>query len=257
METIPNRDAQLRAPRPCVTGQGRAIAVCGLLALLASTMTRTASAAEAKIVTLGDSITKGVRQGVGAEETFAALLGARLKERRVAAEVINVGIGGERTDQALARLEQAVLSRRPKVVTVMYGTNDSYVDQGTKASRIDVETYRKNLTTLVDRLRERGAEPILMTPPRWADDASPNGLGENPNARLEPYVNACRDVARTSRVALVDHFADWTGAARRGINLRDWTTDGCHPNPEGHRRMAELLLPAVLRLVAPQECGHA
>src|SRR5688572_8863113 len=66
-----------------------------------------------KIVLLGDSITKGVRHGVGSEETFGSVLAVRLKGRGSAAEVVNLGVGGERTDQALARLEREVLSLRP------------------------------------------------------------------------------------------------------------------------------------------------
>jgi acyl-CoA thioesterase-1 len=54
-----------------------------------------------KIITLGDSITKGVRSGVTAEQTFASLLQATLKQNQIDATVQNIGIGGERTDQAL------------------------------------------------------------------------------------------------------------------------------------------------------------
>src|SRR2546425_657453 len=88
--------------------------------------------AKVRIVALGDSITRGVRPGVKAEETFAFLLQKGLQKERIPAEVINAGIGGERTDQALMRLGSAVIDRKPQVVTIMYGTNDSYVDQGKK-----------------------------------------------------------------------------------------------------------------------------
>jgi acyl-CoA thioesterase-1 len=204
-----------------------------------------------KIVTMGDSITKGVRKGVKADETFSALLQARLKERGSTAEVVNAGVENERTDQALARLESAVLSRRPSIVVIMYGTDDSYVARDARASQIDLDTFSRNLRALVDRLRERNVTPVLMTPPRWADDVDPNGRGEHPNFRLEAYVRICRDVARSARVTLVDNYADWSDAARRGTNIRDWTTDGRHPNPEGHRRIAALLQPVVSRLVTP------
>ena len=56
------------------------------------------------IVTLGDSITRGVRPGVDADETFAAVLEKKLIDRGIEATVINVGVGGERTDQALGPL---------------------------------------------------------------------------------------------------------------------------------------------------------
>ncbi|WP_166823148.1 GDSL-type esterase/lipase family protein [Thalassoroseus pseudoceratinae] len=201
------------------------------------------------IVTLGDSITKGVRSGVTSDQTFAALLESQLPEG-VSGQVVNVGIGGERTDQAIKRLDR-VLANQPDIVTIMYGTNDSYVDQGKSESRISVEAYRKNLTTIVSEMLRRGVQPILMTEPRWADDARSNGLGENPNIKLEPFMTACREVANEWRVPLVDHFAKWTAAETDGTNLRDWTTDGCHPNPTGHRKIAATIKPVLDRVIGP------
>jgi lysophospholipase L1-like esterase len=203
------------------------------------------------IVTLGDSITKGVRTGVTAKQTFAALLESQLGENGASARVINVGIGGERTDQALQRLDR-IIELQPDIVTVMYGTNDSYVDQGKTASRISLDEYRDNLARIVTELLRRGIQPVLMTEPRWADDAGANGVGENPNVRLEPYVVACRETARAWRVPLVDHFARWTKSRKTGKDLRQWTTDGCHPNPEGHRELAGLMLPVIRRTIGPE-----
>lgn len=204
------------------------------------------------IVTLGDSITKGVRKGVAPQQTFARLLEEQLKKDGGSARVINVGIGGERTDQALKRL-QNVIALQPDVVTVMYGTNDSYVDRGKTASRITLAQYRNNLNRIVAELLRRGILPVLMTGPRWADDALPNGLGENPNVRLEPYLAACRETARHWRLPLVDHFAAWTAARKKGVKLREWTTDGCHPNPAGHRKVAAAMLPVVRQAFGPEQ----
>jgi acyl-CoA thioesterase-1 len=198
----------------------------------------------AVVVALGDSITAGSRPGVGVHETFVSLLNARLKEKSIAAKVVNSGLGGERTDGGLTRLDKAVFAHQPKVVRVMYGTNDSYVDKGKTASRLTVADYRKNLEKLVDAIREKGAEPVLMTEPRWATDTK-NGLGENPNDRLEKYLEACRAVAKEKKVRLVDHFAHWTKAEQDGTKVRDWTTDGCHPNPRGHRELADLIWPTL------------
>ena len=202
------------------------------------------------IVTLGDSITKGVRSGVDRSQTFASLIETRLLNANQPARVINVGIGGERTDQALARLNR-VLKHDPDLVAIMYGTNDSYVDRGKTASRISLEAYRANLQSLVAVLLRRGIQPVLMTEPRWSDKARPNGLGENPNVRLEPYVEACRAVAKQWRVPLVDHFAHWTSARKDGADLHSWTTDGCHPNPAGHEKLAAAIAPVLKTEIGP------
>ena len=198
-----------------------------------------------RIVTLGDSITKGVRPGVKPEETFAARLEAALRAEGVDVTVLNVGIGGERTDQALRRLVKDVLAQKPGLVTIMYGTNDSYVDQGKDASRLTVDEYRANLARLVDDLRAAGVTPVLMTEPRWGRTAKLNGVGEHPNVRLEKYVAACRSVAAEKHTPLVDHFKHWTDAEAGGTDIGGWTTDQCHPNPEGHRVLTGLMLPAV------------
>ena len=198
-----------------------------------------------EIVMLGDSITKGVRPGVKPDETFAAVTETRLQNLGWKVRVTNAGIGGERTDQALQRLERDVLAKKPRLVTIVYGTNDSYVDAGKEASRLTLDQYRANLRELVQRVRAAGVTPILMEAPRWGAKARPDGLGQHPNKRLEEFLDACRDVACESKCPLVDHYAHWLAAESEGQDLSDWTTDECHPNPRGHERMAELLLPSV------------
>ncbi len=213
---------------------------------LASAM---AGAAEPlRLVTLGDSITKGVRTGVQPSETFATLVGQALERHGLRVEVTNVGIGGERTDQAVKRLERDVLALRPHLVTIMYGTNDSYVDAGKSSSRITREEYQRHLTSLVTSLRQAGVQVILMTEPAWAEGSGPNGLGEDPNVRLGPFMEACRDVARQTSTPLVDHYAHWTACRVKGQLLRPWTTDGCHPNPRGHEELAHRIVPVILPL---------
>jgi lysophospholipase L1-like esterase len=200
-----------------------------------------------KIVALGDSITKGVRSGVTSQQTFAAQIEVQLRDLGRSVSLTNVGIGGERTDQALKRLK-GVIDLKPNLVTIMYGTNDSYVDKGKTKSRITVDVYRANLIQITARLLEHGIVPILMTEPRWSAKASNNGLGENPNIKLEPYMVACREVAAEWRVPLIDHFATWSKHKEDGTDLHAWTTDGCHPNPSGHKVLASTMLPALKTL---------
>ena len=162
--------------------------------------------------------------------------------------IVNVGIGGERTDQSLKRLERDVLTKQPHVTVIMYGTNDSYVDQGKSQSRISAEEYEQNLRALVQQLRKENVRVILMTEPRWGEAAGNNGAGEHPNLRLEEYMERCRLVSKDLQVPLVDNYAIWTKRQQAGQTLGDWTTDQCHPNPTGHRVIAESLLPVLKKL---------
>lgn len=217
-----------------------------LLAGLASLHAQTETANALRIITLGDSITKGARPGVTQEQTFASLLERQLRAQGIATEVTNVGIGGERTDMALTRLEKDVLAKKPHLVTIMYGTNDSYVDKDKTESRINADAYEANLVKIVERLRNAGITPVLMTEPAWAEGAKPNGVGEDPNVRLAAYMERCRKVAHSEKTQLVDHHGHWSAEAKRGTKLMPWTTDACHPNPRGHEEIAHRIVQALL-----------
>jgi hypothetical protein len=99
--------------------------------------------AAVRIVTLGDSITRGARPRVTPQQTFPALTQAALRAAGLRAQVHNVGIGSERTDLALERLDHDVISQRPHLVAVMYGTNDGWVDKGNTASRLTEAEFEK------------------------------------------------------------------------------------------------------------------
>ncbi|HLQ44355.1 MAG TPA: GDSL-type esterase/lipase family protein, partial [Planctomycetaceae bacterium] len=211
-----------------------------------------------RIITLGDSITRGVRSGVVANDTFSALLEVELRKTGRAVEVLNVGIGGERTDGALARLDKDVIAKQPDLVTIMYGTNDSYVDKGKTEPRLTRDEFAANLRQLVDRLQAANIKPVLMTEPRWGDAAVKNGAGEHPNVLLEKYLTACREVAKEKQVPLVDHFTQWTDRNASGFDVGQWTTDQCHLNPAGHKVVTAAILKVLRRdglvdLVQPLE----
>lgn len=205
--------------------------------------------ATVRILTLGDSITRGARRDVRPTETYSARLQAALRAAGHSVQVHNVGIGSERTDLALARLERDVISQRPHVVTVMYGTNDSWVDRGKSASRLTEAEYEANLREIVRRLRAAGIQPVLMTAPMFAEKNPRNGLDEDPNVRLRRYMAVGRIVARDTGTPLVDHFAGWETEQRGGRVLQPWTTDGCHPTGPGHADLAARMLPVVEPLV--------
>lgn len=199
-----------------------------------------------RIVTLGDSITKGVRAGVSEDQTFSAELQRQLRAGVFPdTEVINVGIGGEQAGQGLTRLARDVVAKKPNIVTIMYGHNDSYIDAGKTAVRVSIPRFRADISQLVERLREVGVTPILMTPPAYAEKSAPNGEGEHCNVKLSRYSEVVRQVAETLQVPLIDHYAAWEEISKKGTDLNEWTTDGYHPNPKGHVDLATRMLPVV------------
>ena len=217
-------------------------------ALLLGVLACQSQSNELIIVTLGDSLTEGVRYRVPVNHTYPYYLQENLEQAGVKTQVVNVGIGGERTDQALARIE-SVIQLRPDIVTIMYGTNDSYVDPGKTQSRVSRSAYVENLKTIISILKQHDIKPILMTPPTHMTVNRMDGLGEDPNLRLMGYADACRDVARDANVELVDHFVIWHKALEAGLGPRDWTVDGIHAKAVGNQELAKAMHSAVLRVI--------
>jgi lysophospholipase L1-like esterase len=161
----------------------------------------------------------------------------------------NAGIGGNRTDQGVARLDAQVLTRRPNIVTIMFGTNDACFDEGKTQPRLAPETYEANLRHIVQRTRDAGAKPIHMTPPpltmKWPlATKQPVYCEQGVNGPLSTYVDAVRRVAKEMDVPLVDFFTAWSG--KPADELDALLPDGCHPSVAGHKLMADLIMPAVL-----------
>lgn len=214
--------------------------------ILTTTLMAFQGATPVTIVTLGDSITKGWRPGVAKEETFSAVLEKLLAGK---AQVINVGIGGERTDQALNRFEKDVAAKKPSIVTIMYGANDSYIDKGKDQPRLSKEQFEANLNKLLEQCKKAGIKPILMTSNTYGRTPSKNGPGNNPNDLLAQYMEVTRRVASQTSTPLVDHFEFWTTKDKGGADIGKWTTDQLHPNAAGHHKMAELMLPVILEVI--------
>lgn len=197
--------------------------------------TATGADAAPAIVCFGDSITlRGYPEELG---------------RRLNVSVANAGVGGHTTATALRRLQRDVIARKPKVVVVLFGTNDSRLDA--PKVHVPVERYRANLHAIVDACRAIGARVVLCTlspinpEPYFGRHARPpfeaaGGLA----AVLESYRAAALRLAAEQSVAVVDLHA-------RLAERPQWLSpDGVHPSPEGNGIIAELVAAAVQPLLA-------
>jgi lysophospholipase L1-like esterase len=210
-----------------------------------------------QIVAFGDSITNGVGlAGVREEDTFRAIVQRELAEKlETPVEVVNAGVNGDVVTLAIGRLEKDVLKRKPHLVTIMFGGNEAGFyrpeTQGfADTPRVGHEEFTGTVRKIVDRIRSAGIAVVLMTcPPMteryWGMHLEPyrkHGI----NFLVKDYVQAMRDVAAEKGVPLVDVYR----AFEDNPAALDYFPDGLHPNPRGHRLIADLLvqrLSTVLR----------
>lgn len=100
------------------------------------------------IVALGDSLTYGT--GAGRGEDWPALV-----ERRCNCTVINKGIPGETSAEALERLETDVLDLDPRIVIIGLGGNDVL-------QRLPREQTFQNLRRIVEVVQNSGAMVVIL-----------------------------------------------------------------------------------------------
>jgi acyl-CoA thioesterase-1 len=184
-------------------------------------------AEERVVVALGDSLTAGF--GVALDEAWPALIEDRLRREGRAYRVVNAGVSGDTSAGALRRVPW-VLRSHPEVAIVALGANDGLRGQSPAA-------LSANLDEIVTRLKAGGARVLLAgmrLPPNYGAD------------RVREFAQVYRDVAQRQGVALMPFLLDGVAADPR-LNL----PDGIHPNPAGHRVIAERVWPHLRPLLAP------
>ena len=197
-----------------------------------------------KINFLGDSITEGccaTRPEWGFVDVMKAKYGLTAAR--------NYGIGGSR----IAR--QKVPSEVPKfdlyfasrveemdadadVVVIFGGTNDhghGDAPMGTNDDRT-VDTFFGAYHVLLEKTVKKysGAEIVVVTPLHRAEETR-----EKDDLTLQDYVNSIRQVAAQYPVKVLDLYERSVIRGDIPEIAEKLTTDGLHPNDEGHAILAE------------------
>lgn len=179
-----------------------------------------------RIVALGDSLTAGYQ--LAAQDAFPSRLQAALRARGHRVEVENAGVSGDTSTGGLERLDWAVGDGVDAVILEL-GANDAL-------RGIDPAITRRNLETIVTRLKERGIA-VLLT-----GMLAPPNMGPDYAAAFNPIFP---DLASRHGLIFDPFFLDGV-AAVPALNLGD----GMHPNPRGVHVIVERILPRVEELIA-------
>lgn len=115
------------------------------------------------LVCFGDSLTAGA--GTDPGESYPDYLQADLDQRGYPYRVVNEGISGNTTKDALERLD-SILALKPSIVVVEFGGNDGL-------RGVPVHDSRANLDKIVSTLKASGAKVVLAgitLPPDYGPD---------------------------------------------------------------------------------------
>jgi len=184
-----------------------------------------AAASERVIVAFGDSLTSGL--GVPADQTYPALLGARLQREGYPYRVVNAGVSGDTSAGGLRRVDWA-LRLKPEIVILELGVNDAFRGQ-------NLASVRSNLDQIVTRFQAAGARVLvagMRLPPNYG----------TPYA--DDFHRVFREVARARNAPYLPFFLEGVGAVPR-LNQ----PDGIHPTAEGYAIVVDNLWPFLVPLL--------
>ena len=204
-----------------VNGLAAALAALCLLAGQAPA----ASAASARVLMLGDSLTAGF--GLPVAESLPSQLEAVLKGQGLDVVILNGGVSGDTTAGGLARLDWA-LADNPTYALVALGANDAL--RGLSPAK----AY-ENLDKIIARLKEKDVKVMIL------GMLAPLNLG--PDYR-EEFASIFPRLADKHDVPLYPFLLDGVALEPR-LNQKD----GIHPNAEGVKIIVGRLAPLVKQLI--------
>ena len=190
------------------------------------------------LVLFGDSLTYGY--GVFKKDNIASLIQNRFKKL----SVINSGVNGDTTREALKRLNRDVISFSPVIATILFGSNDSAPSENAYRT---IYEFNKNMRAIIDTIKtsKKGTEIILITPPPVDDGVF---MPSTTNARLAPYCDAIREIAQRQGLFLCDLNKEFPRMS--GGNIEPYIQeDGCHLTEKGYMAFYNCLEPLIAEII--------
>ena len=192
-----------------------------------------AEAERKTVVILGDSIAAGY--GVEAAESFPDLLQQRIAEKKLPWEIVNAGVSGDTTAGGVRRMPW-LLKRRVDVLVIELGGNDGL-------RGLAPEETRANLEKIISLAREKYPEVRIIL----AGMQMPQNMGAEYTKKFSALF---ADVAKTQKTELIPFVLAGVGG-KAELNQ----PDRIHPNPEGHKLVAQnvwaVLEPVLLEKKSP------
>ena len=171
----------------------------------------------ATVLALGDSITFGI--GASAETSYPTVLA-----NATGWNVINAGVSGDTSAQALARLPALLQEHAPPLVLVSIGGNDFL-------RRLPEAQTRANNQKICELCLASGAQVLLVAIPRFSASAAVNGA-------LSDH-QMYEEIAQKLQLPL--HAQGWSTV----LSNAALKSDQIHANAQGYEQFARGLLASV------------
>ena len=199
------------------------------------------------ILFFGDSITWGAWDEEGG---WVARIKKHVDAKTIASsfdyyqDIYNLGISGDKTDDILERFEGETKSRideeQESAIVFAIGVNDSqHIDN--QGHRVPINQFENNLKSLIEKARKFSNKIVFvglfpvddskLDPTPWDDNKCYK------NEYVEKYNEIIKKGCNSCQVDFIDLYGKFIDK-----HYKDLLLDGLHPNTEGHKQIAEVVL---------------
>ena len=177
------------------------------------------------IIFIGDSLTEGY--GVDQYKSYVSLVDTKLKNMGINVNIINASISGSTSASAIGRIKWIIKSK-PDIVVLSLGANDGLRGQ-------PINNLKKNLTQAIELLLDNNIK-VLLTGMRI-----PTNYGVS---YTERFYQVYKDLYKLYDISFMPFLLENVAGIKK-FNL----PDGIHPNAEGHKIIADNIMPFILTLL--------
>jgi acyl-CoA thioesterase-1 len=181
------------------------------------------------VLVVGDSLSAeyGLKRGTG----WVALLEQRLRQEKIAAQVVNASISGDTTSGGRSRLPALLAQHKPALVIIELGGNDAL-------RGLPLPMTQDNLQAMTQVAQATGAKVMLVgmqVPPNYGQDYA------------DKFSATFATVAKANKAALVPFMLRGIADAPDAIKL--FQADRIHPVEAAHPTILNTLWPTVKKLI--------
>ncbi len=175
------------------------------------------------LLIIGDSLSDGY--GVKRDQAYPQLLENELQAQDVSIEVVNAAESGSISASAHPTLEFYLKRSKPDLLLIAIGGNDARAQK-------PASTIKANIEKTIKLAKQNNIVVILAGMKIFSN------LGKEYGAQFEGLY---KELAQKHKLQFIPFLLEGV-AGHKELNI----SDGFHPNPEGHKKIAAHVLPFVM-----------
>ncbi len=192
-----------------------------------------------RYLAMGDSLTQGVGAKDVAQGNFAARVAAKWRARGCQVELKNLGVTRYTAQDVITNQVPEIAVFKPTLITLQVGSNDV-------ANKVPVDTFRKNVSIILDAATKSGARVIVFPQNEWFRSPEGPSYGTDLANKRAEFDKVLMEETQKAKGEVVDLRLLF----RQQADRKQWYSDGIHPSEECYEQWA-----AELARVVPSPCG--